>query len=108
MNDACALTGHDFQPCGNDEQQCDAACRWNEHKCATCGQTRAQLEKEQMSVKPDHLQPPDVICLPPKAEVSKMEVELSVAKTSVLPFHTHPADQAIAEVLSTDPPATGL
>ena len=37
-----------------------------------------------------------------------MEVELSVAKTSVLPFHTHPADQAIAEVLSTDPPATGL
>ena len=41
---ACALAGHAFQPCGYDEQQCDAACRAT-HICATCGKTREETKR---------------------------------------------------------------
>jgi len=32
-----------YPPANDDEQQCDADCRANWHKCKTCGKTRTEL-----------------------------------------------------------------
>jgi hypothetical protein len=41
---AASLHLHEFvPPPHDDEQQCDADCRANWHKCKTCGKTRTEL-----------------------------------------------------------------
>lgn len=38
---------HDFVPPANDdEQQCDADCRANWHRCSICKKSRSELAKE--------------------------------------------------------------
>jgi hypothetical protein len=62
--DACSLTGHDFQPCGYDAQQCDAHCRYTSHLCAMCGKTREELAASGPSVREKELREALRLALP--------------------------------------------